>query len=72
MRILFVCYANMCRSPMAEGLARKELQDLADVESAGTHTWSGSAAPDAVAVMRSEFGIDISLHRSRNVRDYNT
>ena len=69
MRIVFVCYANMCRSPMAEGLARKELQGLADVESAGTHAWSGSASTDAIAVMRSRFGIDISSHRSRNVRD---
>ena len=69
MRIVFVCYANMCRSPMAEGLARKELQGLADVESAGTHAWSGSASSEAVAVMRSKFGVDISSHRSRNVRD---
>ena len=69
MRIVFVCYANMCRSPMAEGLARKELQGLADVESAGSHAWSGSASTDAIAVMRSRFGIDISSHRSRNVRD---
>ena len=69
MRMIFVCFANMCRSPMAEGLARKELQGLAEVESAGTHAWGGSAAPEAIAVMRSEFGIDISSHRSRNVRD---
>jgi protein-tyrosine phosphatase len=54
---------------MAEGLARKELQGLADVESAGTHAWSGSASTVAIAVMRSRFGIDISSHRSRNVRD---
>ena len=54
---------------MAEGLARKELQSFADAESAGTHAWSGSAAPEAIAVMRSKFGIDISSHRSRNVRD---
>ena len=31
MRILFVCYGNMCRSPMAEGLARKMLASQADV-----------------------------------------
>ena len=59
----------MCRSPMAEGLARKELQGFAEVESAGTNAWGDSAAPEAIAIMRSKFGIDISSHRSRNVRD---
>ncbi len=54
---------------MAEGFGRKVLEGLADVESAGTHAWRGSAATDAVAVMRSKFGIDISSHRSRNVKD---
>jgi protein-tyrosine-phosphatase len=48
---------------MAEGLARNELQGLADVESAGTHTWGDSTSSAAVAVMRSKFGIDISSHR---------
>jgi protein-tyrosine-phosphatase len=24
-RILFVCYGNICRSPMAEGIARRRL-----------------------------------------------
>ena len=69
MRILFVCYGNMCRSPMAEGLARKMLARQADVESAGTNAHSGNASSHAIEVMHASFGVDISSHRSRNVRD---
>ncbi|MBW8065206.1 MAG: low molecular weight protein arginine phosphatase, partial [Nitrospira sp.] len=35
MRLLFVCIGNICRSPMAAGLAQKMLQGHAQVESAG-------------------------------------
>ncbi|MCK7470600.1 MAG: hypothetical protein MZU95_07260 [Desulfomicrobium escambiense] len=34
-RLLFVCYGNICRSPMAEGIARKRLGPAAEVASAG-------------------------------------
>jgi arsenate reductase len=34
-RVLFLCYGNSCRSPMAEGLARKYGSDVMSVESAG-------------------------------------
>ena len=70
MRILFVCYGNVCRSPMAEGLARKMLGTLADAESAGTGAMNGrDASKDAIEIMRSRFGIDLSKHRSRRVSD---
>ena len=68
MRILFVCYGNICRSPMAEGLARKTLGSLAEAESAGTGATNGrGASENAIEIMRSRFGIDLSKHRSRNV-----
>ncbi|GAG68334.1 unnamed protein product [marine sediment metagenome] len=35
LRILFVCYGNKCRSPMAEGITRKMLKGIANVKSAG-------------------------------------
>ena len=69
MKIPFVCYGNMCRSPMAEGLARKMLGTQTEVESAGTNAHSGSASSPAIEVMRSRFVVDISSHTSRNVRD---
>ena len=68
MRILFVCYGNVCRSPMAEGLARRMLGSLAEAESAGTGAMNGrGASENAIKIMRSRFGIDLSKHRSRSV-----
>ena len=75
--VLFVCTGNLCRSPMAAGIAVKYLAERLGVEparlddagyrvvSAGTAALSGTpASPDAVEVMR-EMEIDISEHRSR-------
>ena len=70
-RILFVCTGNTCRSPMAEGLCTAVAQLLGlEVEA----TSAGIGATDvsrpslhAVAVMR-ERGIEISNHRSRQLR----
>ena len=69
-RLLFVCTANICRSPMGEALARAyaiERQWLAEARSCGV-----SALPDNEAARRSvramaEVGVDISAHRSQPV-----
>lgn len=66
-KVLFVCYGNTCRSPMAEGLARKMLGNKAEVASAGLMPVFESAAPDAVAIMHELFEVDISRHRPRDV-----
>ena len=70
MKILFVCIGNTCRSPMAEGIARKIFGPSVQVESAGTdaHVRDPPAA-NAVKTMRDKFGVDISSHRSRSVND---
>lgn len=70
--LLFVCSGNICRSPMAEGIARKLLTDqmkgrAATVSSAGTLGIDGQpAAKNAVQAML-EVGIDLSRHVSRGV-----
>ncbi len=68
--LLFVCSGNICRSPMAEGLAGPMADRIGlDVEarSAGTLGLVDRAAdPKAVAVC-SELRIDISGHRSQGV-----
>ena len=68
-RILFVCYGNTVRSPMAEGLAKQTLGDNAHVESAGISPAFPGAQPEAIKVMHDLFGIDISRHHTRNVVD---
>jgi protein-tyrosine phosphatase len=54
MRILFVCTGNICRSPTAEAVMRKLVDDagLADefvIDSAGTGSWHDGDAPHALA-----------------------
>lgn len=71
--IIMICTANMCRSPIAEALLSRKLQERFDtarwrVESAGTWTVEGrKAAAQVVEVMRRIYGIDLSEHRTRSV-----
>ena len=67
MKILFVCSANICRSPTAEGIMR-QLCPEAQIDSAGLCAYEGDA-PDIYAVTcAARHGIDISGLRSRPVR----
>lgn len=70
MKILFVCYGNLCRSPMAAGIARRLLGDAAEVASAGIAAAGGPAAEEAVLVMKILYKTDISDHVARNISDY--
>jgi protein-tyrosine phosphatase len=65
--LLFVCYGNICRSPIAEHLARRLLPKNTLVDSAGTHAWSSSPAAETVAVMRELYDIDIRGHRPKKL-----
>lgn len=73
-KIVFVCTANIARSPMAEALFNQKVKelDLADryhAESAGTWAVDGVPAPsDGQNVMKS-LGLDTSPHRSREIND---
>jgi len=73
-KILIVCTANQCRSPIAAALLQQDLAqqpNSADwmVESAGT--WAAQARPAhaQMCAVSAEVGIDLSQHRSRNVED---
>lgn len=68
-KVLFVCYGNTCRSPMAEGLAKKMLGRKANVESAGLMPMFESAAPDAVKILEELFDVDISQHRPKDISE---
>ena len=70
--ILFVCLGNICRSPLAEGIAKNYIKekklDLI-IESAGTGHWHIGEAPCEnsikVALLN---GIDISNQKAQQVK----
>jgi protein-tyrosine phosphatase len=65
-KVLFVCLGNICRSPTAEGVFRKLVQDeglddLIEIDSAGTHAYHVGSPPDARAQEAAlRRGIDMS------------
>ncbi len=69
--ILFVCSANMCRSPMAEALLRNLLQQQQavdwDVSSAGVWAYDGNRASEGAVNALKQKGIDLSRHRARSI-----
>jgi len=66
-RVLFVCVGNMCRSPMAEGMARTYGSDVIEVYSAGTNP-TGILSEDSIEIMN-EMKIDISRQASKGLKD---
>ena len=64
--ILFVCYLNSIRSPMAEGLMKKRYGRDVYVQSAGMA--SGELDDIMVSVM-AEKGIDMAAHHARTLGD---
>lgn len=67
-RVLFLCTANSSRSQMAEGIANHLWGDHMEAFSAGTQ--ASFVNPIAIEVMK-EIGIDISMHRSKNLSEFN-
>ena len=70
--VLIVCTANICRSPMAEALARRLLCQQPEpaewqVSSAGTWASDGRGASVNAVKTMSDRGLDINRHRSRQV-----
>ena len=63
-RVLFVCYLNSIRSPMAEGLTRHIFSDNIEAKSCGME--AGELDDLMVAVMR-EKGIDMSNHSAQTL-----
>ncbi len=75
MRILFVCMGNICRSPTAEGVFRRLVQERAphlpiEIDSAGTHDYHVGEPPDSRSVAAAaRRGIDLRSLRARQVSD---
>ena len=66
--VLILCTGNSCRSHIAEGILRRAVGDLIDVQSAGSRP-AGYVHPKATEVMK-EVGIDISRHTSKHMNEY--
>jgi protein-tyrosine-phosphatase len=70
--VLFVCTANICRSPMAVALFKRKIASLPDkdewrVESAGTWGLDGSGITEGVRVVLEEKGVECEEHVARTV-----
>ena len=69
--ILFVCTGNICRSPSAEGVARKllaeaGLSERVTVDSAGLEGWHAGDPPDSRAIAcAAGRGYDLASQRAR-------
>jgi protein-tyrosine phosphatase len=72
-RVLFVCLGNICRSPLAEGIARHHASLAWDADqwvfdSAGTADYHSGEPPNPSSVrIARQRGIDISGQRARQV-----
>ena len=71
--VLFVCMGNICRSPTAEGVFRKQLEDAGlaatvHTDSAGTHAYHVGEGPDRRARAAAERrGYSLEGIRARRV-----
>ncbi|GAA5040968.1 low molecular weight protein-tyrosine-phosphatase [Thermocatellispora tengchongensis] len=69
--VCLVCMGNICRSPMAEVVLRRTLEDhglggLVTVDSAGTGGWhEGEPMDERAAAALAEAGYDGAAHRAR-------
>lgn len=78
-KVLFVCLGNICRSPMAEAVFRRKVEEagLADrieADSAGTGDWhTGEPPHEGTRRILKQYGIDDTGIRARQVRkdDFN-
>lgn len=81
MKLIFVCTANVCRSPLAEGYLKsllagsseavqaleKSVRDKLEISSAGVAALSGSPPFDCAVEVAKQFQFDISKKRAQQL-----
>ena len=69
--ILFVCLGNICRSPLAEGIARKIAKECSLdilIDSAGTSNYHIGEPPDSRSIeIGRQNGVNISMLKGRQI-----
>ena len=68
--VLFVCTANICRSPMAMAIWQYKVADEFRnwvIESAGTWALVGEPAAQNTQFVLANMGLDVGSHRARSV-----
>ncbi len=73
--VLMVCTGNICRTPMASGYLNRlvqenDMEEIIDVDSAGTWGFDGEPATELSQVVCAEHDIDVSAHRSKSINQY--
>lgn len=66
-KILFVCLANLCRSPMAEVIARVVYGGMIEADSAGISPGTGPIFPETSFVLSELYGVNLSNHKPRHI-----
>ncbi len=72
--ILFVCLGNICRSPLAQGIFEKKIEEekIADkfyIDSAGTSGWHENEKPHYGSIQIARLNdIDLTKQRARRVK----
>ena len=72
--VLFVCLGNICRSPLAEGAFRHQVQAARlvkrfTIDSAGCGGWHSGELPDKRSIeTAARHGLDISDQRARQIQ----
>lgn len=73
-KVLLVCMGNICRSPTAEAVLTKKIQNLElvdwfEIDSAGTHRYHVGKAPDPRTIEAGEsHGLDLAHLRARQLQ----
>jgi len=73
-KIIFVCLGNICRSSLAEGVARARAKALGleiQIDSAGLSTYHNGEAPCSISQeLAWKHGVDISTQVSQHVSEF--
>ena len=69
-KILFVCLANLCRSPMAEAIARAVYGGMIEADSAGISPGTGPIFPETALILSEFYGVNLSGHRPRHILEF--